>query len=279
MLTSALTTMRQPRYAALSALMLVVALACVGAGTWQIVRFDDKRAENADLRGNARAAAVPVADLLPVTGAPGPAKDAVEYRTVTATGSYDPSAQTLVRNRTVDGKDGLLIVTPLRTGTATLLVVRGFVEQIPNGEPPTTIAEAPAGPVTVQGRIHLAETTDDGAGQLPDGQVSSINPVQQAQRLGAPMLDGYVELMPRQPGTRGLITLPGPDLSNPAGGAVEPQHFAYIMQWYLFALLALAAPFVLARAERKEKAASEPATGTGTPEQALHAKLADRYGR
>ncbi len=46
--------------------------------------------------------------------------------------------------------------------------------------------------------------------------------------------------------------LPAPDLSNPAGGAVEPQHLAYVIQWYLFALLALAAPFLIARHEVRE---------------------------
>lgn len=55
-----------------------------------------------------------------------------------------------------------------------------------------------------------------------------------------------------QPGTAGVRVLPGPDLSNPAGGAYEGQHFAYIIQWYLFALLALAAPFAMSRFELRE---------------------------
>ena len=52
--------------------------------------------------------------------------------------------------------------------------------------------------------------------------------------------------------------LPGPDLSNPAGGAEEPQHAAYVVQWYLFALLALCAPFVMAAAERRRDQAGQP---------------------
>jgi hypothetical protein len=43
-------------------------------------------------------------------------------------------------------------------------------------------------------------------------------------------------------------------MSNPAGGAEEPQHAAYVVQWYLFAALALAMPFVLAAAERRRDA-------------------------
>jgi hypothetical protein len=47
------------------------------------------------------------------------------------------------------------------------------------------------------------------------------------------------------------VAIPDPDMSNPAGGAEEPQHAAYVVQWYLFAGLALALPFVLAAAERR----------------------------
>ena len=95
--------------------------------------------------------------------------------------------------------------------------------------------------------------------------------------------------------------------SNPAGGAVEPQHFAYIIQWYLFAILALAAPLAMARAERREAEVeraelglesgrtpsaspttpASPADGSAhersTPQPSAAAeraaKLADRYGR
>jgi hypothetical protein len=108
-----------------------------------------------------------------------------------------------------------------------------------------------------------------------------------------------VQLLPEQPGTKGVTPLPPPDLSNPAGGAVEPQHFAYIIQWYIFAILALAAPFAMVRADRRERertaaasheaphpspesAAAEPApipASKATADERRAAKLADRYGR
>jgi len=92
---------------------------------------------------------------------------------------------------------------------------------------------------------------------------------------------GYVQLEKGSPGTSGLTTIPPPALSNPAGGAVEPQHFAYIIQWYLFAALALAAPFAMARSETRQKVTSEidDEPLPQSPEQARAAKMADRYGR
>ncbi len=272
-LTSALRVVRQPRYAALSVLMVVVALICIAAGTWQIARLDGKVAANDALRANAHQRPVPVSRLLPLIDAKASvAESRVRYRTVTASGTYDTANQSLVRNRSVDDRNGLLVLTPLHTKHGDLLVVRGFVTSASLTPP-----RPPGGPVSVRARVQLAESRHDGAAQLPGGQVESINPDDQQRRLGSPVYDGYVELLAGQPGVSGLTAIPGPDLSNPAGGAVEPQHFAYILQWYLFALLALAAPFAMARAERREHAAAE--LDGDDPQSEVAAKLADRYGR
>ena len=284
MLRRTFTTLREPRYLALSIAMVVVALACVGAGTWQIARFDLKVHENDALRTNDRAPAVPVSALLPVVGRPAPSADAVRLRSVTATGRYDLAAQRFVRLRSVGGHEGYYVLTPLRTPTAVLLVVRGFVAGTADGNPPTTVAAPPTGTVTVHGRVQTAESPDDRPAGLPATQLRSINPSDQAARLHAAVYDGYVTLEQHAPGTAGLTTIPPPSLSNPAGGAVEPQHFAYIIQWYLFALLALAAPVVMARAEQREQrhddelAAAEPAEPVGPAESASAEPLAVEPG-
>jgi cytochrome oxidase assembly protein ShyY1 len=279
-----LRTLRQPRYVALSALMLVVALICLAAGCWQIARFDQKVHENDVLRGNAALPTAPVARVLPPVGAPAPSAYSVEFKPVRATGTYDVAHQTLVRNQVVGGVTGFLVLTPLRTSDATLLVVRGFAGPLVGDRAPVPPAP-PAGTVTITGRAEPAETTNDQYAALGNGQVESINPVDQAARLGRPVLDGYVQLFSGQPGSQGLHGLPAPNLSNPAGGALEPQHFAYIIQWFLFAILAVAAPFAMARAEtkmqRKERQMDEPAPAPVelSAEERRAAKLADRYGR
>jgi hypothetical protein len=92
---------------------------------------------------------------------------------------------------------------------------------------------------------------NDHAAQLSHGQVDSINIAEQAGRLSTPIYSGYATLLPGQPGTSGLANFPSPDLSNPAGGAYEWQHLAYVLQWYIFAILALAAPFLISRHETR----------------------------
>lgn len=281
-----LKTLRQPRYAALGALMAIIALACVGAGTWQIARFQHKVSENDALRTNAHRAPVQVADVLPLVDSeqPDPSEDDVEFRAVTATGTYDVARQYLVRSRTIGDSVGFLVLTPFRTANGTLLVVRGFLRS-PESEGVPSVPAPPRGTVTITARTHTSETRNDAASQLSDNQIESINAHQQATRLGAPVYDGYAELESGQPGTRGLVAMPKPDLSNPAGGALEPQHFAYIIQWYLFAALALAAPFVMARAEARGEHEHVAEIDADVPEAAptagelRAAKLADRYGR
>ncbi|MHA3703507.1 SURF1 family protein [Jatrophihabitans sp. YIM 134969] len=244
------------RYAALTLLMVVIAVVCVVAGTWQVFRYDGKHLANDDLRANARDAPAPVASVLPLVGAgAAPGQDAIEFRPVTATGVYDLDDQLLVRRQQVDDRNGYFVLTPLRTTAGpVLLVVRGFVADTTLDRAPTDVPTPPAGTVTVTARTQASDTGDDKFRALGNGQVDLVNATSAADRLGTDVYAGYAELEGGQAGTAGLTAIPAPDLSNPAGGAFELQHLAYIVQWYLFAGLALAAPVVMVRTDRKRAA-------------------------
>jgi len=184
----------------------------------------------------------------------------------------------------VDGVVGFLVLTPFRTTPGTvLLVVRGFVAA--DGNRPTPVANPPTGQITVLGRAQAPELRNDHFGKTAAGQITAINTVSAAGRLEAPVYQSYAELLDHQPGGAKLTPIPDPDLSNPAGGAVEPQHLAYVLQWFLFALLALAAPIVMARAESRLPELEPEDFGAQTAGPALDpvereraARLADRYG-
>jgi cytochrome oxidase assembly protein ShyY1 len=246
--------LRQPRYATIAALMLVVALICVAAGTWQISRFEQSVHDNRALKHNAYAPAVPLTStVVPLAGSgPAPGRDAIRYRTVTVTGTYIAGRQYFVRLQSDDGTSEFNVLNPVRTSSGVLLVVRGSISNHSRTTPPATVTPPPAGVVHLEGRLQTASSSDDDAARLTRGELESINPTQQARRSGAPVYNAYMALTAHQPGTAGLTLYPRPDLSNPAGGAYEAQHFAYIVQWYLFALLALAAPFAIARHEMQE---------------------------
>ena len=309
-----LALFRRPRYLVVWLVVLVVAAVCCLAGVWQWQRLHEKHAANVELRSNSRGAPIAAEDVLPDSTAPdaaAAAKDA-KFRQVTATGTYDAAGQVVVRGQTVGsteegvGELGFLVLTPMRLQSGeTALVVRGFIKATQDATSTPDVPAPPTGQVTVTARVMPGQSEAERFGELPAGQVDAINTADARARLGAPLLVGYLELEGGQPGGEGLIAIPAPDLSNPAGGAVEPQHLAYVIQWFIFALLALVLPFVLARSELKAdgpgravRAPAQPrrlsATSGPKPapdddqlqtdpadadEQRRAAKLADRYGR
>jgi cytochrome oxidase assembly protein ShyY1 len=238
----------------LAALMIVVAGLCILAGTWQISRYQQSVRDNNRLDDNAHAAAVALTtSLVPLVGSgPAPSREAIRFRTVTTTGRFLDGAAEFVRDQSLNGTSGYWVLNALRTQDGVLLVVRGFVADNGQGGPPPAVSPPPSGPVTIEGRLQTTTSKNDGASELTDGVLESINPTQQAARLDAPVFDTYATLIAGSPGTEGVTALPRPDLSNPAGGAYEPQHFAYIIQWYIFALLALAVPFAISRSEVRD---------------------------
>jgi cytochrome oxidase assembly protein ShyY1 len=247
-----LWTMRQPRYSKLAALMVVLAAGCVLAGTWQLSRYHESVRDNDALRDNAHAPATALtAGLVPLVGhGAAPTRDAIRFRTVTITGSYLAVGPQFLGTTTSSGQPGFAVVAPVRTDDGIVLVSRGIVVATAAGTPPDVAAVSAARPVRLTGRLETAATSNDRAGSLPDAQIASINPAQQAARLRNPVYQAYVKLSAHQPGSVGVVTKP--DLSNPAGGAYEAQHLAYIIQWYAFAVLALLAPFLISRSEVRD---------------------------
>lgn len=249
-----LETLRRRRYLGLFAATFFVALVCFAAGTWQIARFKEKHHANTELRGNNDHSVTEISQVLGPAVAATPVGQLDALRHVSASGTYLTSDETLVRGQIVGGSVGYLVLTPFKTDQGVLLIVRGFVGQTERAAQTPKVPAAPSGVQTLTARLRAAMTKQDRFGALPANQVESINPGEQSKRLGAPVWNGYAELLAGQPGTGGLTAIPDPDMSNPAGGAEEPQHAAYVVQWYIFGLLALALPFVLAAAERKRDA-------------------------
>lgn len=262
-----LATLRSPRYLGLFAIMVVMALGCSLAGTWQIFRYQEKHAANHHLRSDDGDHPQDVSAVLGPASKPASNGHLQQFRHVTATGTYLTADQTLLRGQTVNDDIGYVVLTPLQTKSGVLLVARGFVQQTAAAAKSPAVAAAPSGTVTVTARLEPSDVKPDRFGTLPGSQVDTVDPSRQASHLGVPVWNAYAELLDGQPGTTGLTVIPNPDLSNPAGGAEEPQHLAYVFQWYLFALLALAAPFIMAAAELRRENDDEiaPADNEAAP--------------
>jgi surfeit locus 1 family protein len=106
-------------------LFIVVAIAfavgCVRLGIWQLARLGERRKFNASLIARADTKPVDLAALPTDTGAR-------HFTRVNLSGTYDYDHEITLTNRTRNGSPGVNIVTPLKTGGDTaVLVNRGWV--------------------------------------------------------------------------------------------------------------------------------------------------------
>ncbi|WP_330457018.1 SURF1 family protein [Streptomyces sp. NBC_00820] len=230
-------------------------------GFWQQHRYEERTARNNLVTSALHAKPVPVERLT----SPGHAVTRTErYRTVTATGAFDPSREVVVRRRTnSDGEVGFHVLTPFVLADGRVLLVnRGWIPA--NGVQTAfpRIPAPPAGRVTITGRLKPDETTAASGIKnvkgLPDRQIMLIDSAQQARRLGAKVVGGYVEQTAPEP--RG----DSPEQITDPGSEDAPLNYAYMIQWWLFAAAVPVGWWFLVRREIRDQ---EEAVAEGTPEE------------
>jgi cytochrome oxidase assembly protein ShyY1 len=238
-------TLLSRRWLGLLVVFLVLAGACVRLGFWQLHRFQDHRAANAQVTHNVAAAPVPVQRLVTVGGTVDPD---TQWRRVTASGEYDVSRQLLVRQRPLDGANGYLVLTPLVTRSGTALVVnRGWVPAGASATAAPTVPPPPSGQVSVTARLRASETAPLHRPGLPAGQVMSIAVPAIAAELPYPVYGGYAELVEQKPApAQSLAQLPIDQRSTAL-------NLAYAVQWWLFAVIIVVGWFFLGRREAQEE--------------------------
>lgn len=251
----------------LIALLLIPTM--IWLGTWQMDRHGERSARNQLVTDALTADPVPVEQL----AAPGDAVTRAErYRTVTARGHFDTDDEVVVRRRTnADDKVGFHVLTPfvLEDGRV-VLVNRGWIPA--DGPSQTAFPEVPAPPcgeITIKGRLMPDETTaasgiNDLQG-LPDRQIMLIDSEQEAKRLGARVLGGYVAQTAPEPKNGTPERLGNPGKENAA------LNYAYAIQWWLFAAAVPVGWVVLVRREARER--TRAASGTADAEETAPATV------
>ncbi|MGW6905489.1 SURF1 family cytochrome oxidase biogenesis protein [Streptomyces sp. NPDC054940] len=234
----------------LVALLLIPTM--IRLGIWQMHRYEERSARN-QLVADALGAKPEPAEKLTSPGHTVTTKE--RYRSVSAVGRFDTEHEVVVRRRVnADEEVGFHVLTPfVLTDGKVLLVNRGW---IPADGPTQTafpkIPAPPSGQVTVTGRLMPDETTEASGIKnlkgLPDRQVMLINSEQEARRLGAQVLGGYiVQSAPEPKGDT-------PELIGKPGNENAPLNYAYAIQWWLFAAGVPVGWLILARREAREQA-------------------------
>jgi cytochrome oxidase assembly protein ShyY1 len=231
-----------PRWLAGAALAVAAAATMVLLGNWQLSRYHERSGINARIDAAAASTAAPLTQTLArpdVAGHAGPRPGAdVAWAKVTMTGRYDATHEILARGRTVNGEVGFEIVTPLllADGSA-VLVDRGWTPPAEGGASAApAVPPAPTGTVTVVGRAHLSESRPSPV-ERRDGRLQTrrISVPRLAAQLPYPVYGAYVLLTEQTPAADPALVAIPIDHEN------AWQNGGYAVQWWMFAVMALAA--------------------------------------
>ncbi|MDQ1664863.1 MAG: hypothetical protein QOH75_894 [Actinomycetota bacterium] len=243
----------RPVWLAWHAALVAVLISFTALGLWQLDSFENHA------RPASNRAAVPIDSLAPAGGRLAGGEVA---RRVTAQGQYDAARQLFVPGREHDGRTGYLVVTPLRTATAVVPVLRGWVRSTSSAA-----ATPPAGDVTVSGQLQLSEAREasrvDSLDTLPARQIAYVSSVTLFDAWSYPsgeLIDGYVVASREEPGSRAAPARVPAQL--PGEGVSRWRNLAYALQWWLFAGAAIffwGAVIRRAAAERRERDEAPPA--------------------
>jgi surfeit locus 1 family protein len=214
-------------FLALTLLAAVAVLGFVRLGFWQ---WHKGRAREAE-----RAAFARGAEEVLALGA-GPVAALPPYQRVRVSGTLDGAHQFLLDNRSYRGNPGYEVLTPLqRAGAAALLVDRGWVPFTGSRARLPDVSVATAGVVSLSGRLAKLPAAGLALGHAaPSGPWPKLTAfpsmAELAAALGAPLEERIVLLDPAAP--EGYAR----DWQPP--GLAPLRHFAYAINWWVFALMA-----------------------------------------
>jgi len=223
-------------------LVIAVAALFVRLGLWQLDRLEERRAHTRLVTERSAAVPAPVEDVVP----PGGDAGAVVYRSVEATGAFDTGREVILFGRTLEGRPGNHVLTPLVLNDGRAVIVdRGWVP-IELDDPPIVDAAPPSGEVRVQGILFPSEPPEESEG--PTETIGRIDLGRLAEQLPYPVLPVYVWPVSQEPGQSGelpaLVALPELE---------EGPHLSYAIQWFSFAVIGIVGWGLLLRRETRDR--------------------------
>jgi surfeit locus 1 family protein len=232
--------------------VLLLAALFVRLGIWQLDRLHQRRATNRGLAAALARPAIPLdsAALARIEANP----KAFANRRVRVAGTYLARGQVLLRARTLDGRPGVHVVTPLAVaGTPwTVLVNRGWT-YAPDGATPAPPPADEPGPRTVEGVLQEIPVGDDGGlpstartGGVALVTLRHLDLLTLRARTPGRLLPMSVQQLP-SPASPATRVVPGDGVLHrvPLPAMDEGPHLGYALQWFSFAAIALGGYLVL----------------------------------
>jgi cytochrome oxidase assembly protein ShyY1 len=216
----------------------------VNFSIWQFGRLSERREFNSEVRQRSALETVNISEL----DLSDPS--AMQWRTAGAIGTYDPSEQVLILNRSQNGVAGLNVVTPLilDDGRA-ILVNRGFIGL--SETPPS----APSGTVRVLGTVQISEQRTSGQATQASGEQSEFF------RLDIALLGEQIDydLLPVA-----LVAIASEPSESPTIAPINPPelsqgpHLSYAIQWLIFSIAVIVGWVLAIRKSLANRALTTP---------------------
>lgn len=254
--------------------VVLVAAVMIRLGFWQLDRLAQRRALNTRVE---RALSAPPLLLDPATAAALGNEDpaTLEFRRVVVRGVFDHSQEILLMSRSLGGRPGYHIVTPLHVDGSdqAVLVDRGWVP-LDRREPEMRSDLHEPGIVEVQGIIRLSQQPGRGLGPsdppLRAGETRrdtwfyvTVERIQ--QQVSHPLLPIYIE----RETAPAALSLPVP---SPQIQLSEGSHLSYAIQWFSFTTILIIGYVTVYVKHRRRRVNRELAL----PEHASQEPLAGR---
>jgi len=232
-------------------LVVFGAAICTRLGIWQLDRLDQRRAFNNQVLSMRALPPVDITSAAPVD------IEKMEYRAVSASGSYDFENQVAIRNQYLNGAYGYDLLAPLNLADGTyVLVDRGWIPAEGSITPESWRRYDELQPVRVEGVIRLSQTGASLGGRTdptltPDQTRLDFWSFVNVERIGLqlpyPVLPVYIQQTLQ---TREDTPAPHPEQIDLSEGP----HFGYALQWFSFAgILLFGYPFYMRKQEERPK--------------------------
>lgn len=212
---------------------LLVAALTARLGLWQLDRADQKNRAQQVLNERRALPPVTAGELAIRSG-----DAAAQYsRAITLEGRWQSALTVYLENRQMDARVGFYAVTPLLLGDGTaVLVQRGWLPRDQADRTRIVAAPAPAGRVTVQGRIAPAP------GRVYDFAGAASGPIRQNLSIEAYARETALPLRPVS-----VVEEDGPAAPQDgllrhwtAPAADVHKHYGYAFQWFALSTLTIA---------------------------------------
>ena len=230
---------REPYSLLKSILALLLIAGCLWAAQWQYHRGIARHDRNSQIASHINLPVVPLAKIVN-----NPEKN--EWQRVSTSGKFDSTRQILLRNHYSEGKYGFEALTAFTANSGeTFWVDRGWVQAGKTATERPKLPETPIGEVTIVGRVRLDTSLPQGnffaipvgtsKGLISEANAQSTNSVSGIQS------DFYLDLLSGdRPELTPAVPAEIPELS-------DGPHFAYALQWIIFAGLVVYGRFLIRR--------------------------------